>query len=131
MNMLAFLLFRFEELEITANFLVQIDTLVQLLESPVFLYLRLQLLEPEKYPFLFKSLYGLLMLLPQTKAFEVLRNRLTAVTSLGVLNLIQKKPPAVAESSLGIAFDKLLEHFQKVQQSHRRKYLERRGGTKQ
>jgi len=104
--------------------------LVQLLESPVFLYLRLQLLEPEKYPFLFKSLYGLLMLLPQTKAFETLRNRLTSVTSLGVLNLIQKKPQTVSESSLGIDFDKLLEHFQKVQLSHRRKYLERRG-TKQ
>ncbi|KAJ3046902.1 hypothetical protein HK102_013067, partial [Quaeritorhiza haematococci] len=53
------------ELEITVNFLIQIDKLVQLLESPVFTYLRLQLLEPDRYPHLFKCLYGILMLLPQ------------------------------------------------------------------
>ncbi|RYP70008.1 hypothetical protein DL769_005121 [Monosporascus sp. CRB-8-3] len=38
------------ELEMTVNILIQIDKLVQLIESPVFTYLRLQLLEPEKYP---------------------------------------------------------------------------------
>jgi len=122
------LVFRFEELEINVNFLVQIDTLVQLIESPVFVYLRLQLLEPEKHPFLFKSLYGLLMLLPQTKAFDTLKNRLTSVTSLGVLYLIEKKPEPISESSLGIDFEQLLAHFQKVQQVHTRKYLEQRKG---
>ncbi|KAJ4291536.1 hypothetical protein N0V88_006133 [Collariella sp. IMI 366227] len=54
----------FAELEMTVNILIQIDKLVQLLESPVFTYLRLQLLEPERYPHLYKCLYGLLMLLP-------------------------------------------------------------------
>ncbi|TDZ19755.1 Vacuole morphology and inheritance protein 14 [Colletotrichum orbiculare MAFF 240422] len=37
----------FAELEMTVNILIQIDKLVQLIESPVFTYLRLQLLEPE------------------------------------------------------------------------------------
>jgi len=48
--------------------------------------LRLQLLEPEKNPYLFKCLYGLLMLLPQSSAFISLRNRLGAVSSLGFLH---------------------------------------------
>ena len=84
---------------------MQIDKLVQLIESPVFtctrlnllsmihhelikvlLALRLQLLEPERNPYLFKCLYGLLMLLPQSSAFISLRNRLGAVSSLGFLH---------------------------------------------
>ena len=36
----------------TVTMLIQIDKLVQLLESPVFTYLRLQLLEPERFPHL-------------------------------------------------------------------------------
>ncbi|KAJ1548127.1 hypothetical protein HK096_004313 [Nowakowskiella sp. JEL0078] len=75
----------FAELEISVNFLIQIDKLVQLLESPVFTYLRLQLLEPDKYPHLFKCLYGILMLLPQSSAFATLRNRLNSVSSMVML----------------------------------------------
>ncbi|KAI5854095.1 vacuole morphology and inheritance protein [Durotheca rogersii] len=75
----------FAELEMTVNILIQIDKLVQLIESPVFTYLRLQLLEPEKYPYLYKCLYGLLMLLPQSSAFAALKNRLNSVSSIGYL----------------------------------------------
>ncbi|CAN0522357.1 unnamed protein product, partial [Ectocarpus sp. 12 AP-2014] len=55
------------EVEITVGFLMQVDKLVQLIESPIFLRLRLQLLDVDSpsYPFLLKSLYGILMLLPQ------------------------------------------------------------------
>lgn len=77
------------------------------------------MLEPERYPFLFKSLYGLLMLLPQTKAFETLRNRINCVSSLGILQLIPKKQDPQTEKALGIVFEELLEHFQKVQQKHK------------
>jgi len=90
----------------TVNMLIQIDKLVQLLESPVFtckpphsqvsrtqnpridncLDLRLQLLEPEKYPYLYKCLYGLLMLLPQSSAFAALKNRLNSVSAIGLLH---------------------------------------------
>ena len=52
--------------------------------------LGLQLLEPEKYPHLFKCLYGLLMLLPQSSAFLSLRNRLNAVNSAGFLHIAPK-----------------------------------------
>jgi hypothetical protein len=66
--------------------------------------LRLQLLEPERYPFLFKSLYGLLMILPQSTAFETLRNRLTCISSLGVLQLIPKRYIIII-----IAFNRVLK----------------------
>lgn len=67
--------------ELTLNDLVQLDVLVQLLESPVFTRLRLQLLEQQRYPFLHKSLYGILMILPQSKAFEILDKRLSSVNN--------------------------------------------------
>ncbi|KAL6450065.1 VAC14 Vacuole morphology and inheritance protein 14 [Candida maltosa Xu316] len=69
------------ELEVTSQLLIQLDVLVQLLESPIFMKLRLNLLEPERNPYLFKTLYGILMILPQSSTFMSLRNRLTTVTN--------------------------------------------------
>lgn len=97
----------FAELEMTVNMLIQIDKLVQLLESPVFTCelkppsfpivlcitnfylpdLRLQLLEPERFPHLYKCLYGVLMLLPQSSAFAALKNRLNSVSAIGYLHI--------------------------------------------
>ncbi|RFU75495.1 dna repair and recombination rad54 and rad54 [Trichoderma arundinaceum] len=77
----------FGELDMTVNMLIQVDKLVQLIESPVFTYLRLQLLEPEKYPYLYKCMYGILMLLPQSSAFAALKNRLNSVSSIGYLQI--------------------------------------------
>lgn len=108
--------FRSADLEITVSLLIQIDKLVQLLESPVFTCqllssaarlvadcrptaLRLQLLEPDRYPYLLKAMYGLLMLLPQSSAFATLRNRLSAVSQLGFLH-IAPKPFVVISHSL-------------------------------
>ncbi|KAF2718443.1 ARM repeat-containing protein [Polychaeton citri CBS 116435] len=82
----------FAELEMTVNMLIQIDKLVQLLESPVFTYLRMQLLEPERYPHLYKCLYGLLMLLPQSSAFAALKNRLNSVSAIGYLHTVPRPP---------------------------------------
>jgi vacuole morphology and inheritance protein 14 len=79
------------ELEMTVNMLIQIDKLVQLLESPVFTYLRLQLLEPERFPHLYKCLYGLLMLLPQSSAFAALKNRLNSVSAIGYLHIAPRR----------------------------------------
>ena len=57
------LILKFSEVDVTVGFLLQIDKLVQLLESPVFIHLRLQLLEvsTRHHGDLLKSLYGLLM----------------------------------------------------------------------
>jgi len=112
------------ELEVTVNFLVEIDKLVQLLESPIFTGLRLQLLEPENYPYLFKALYGLLMLLPQSSAYETLKNRLNAISTLGVLQLIPKnKEKNSKEGTPTINSQELLDHFCKVQEVHAKKAL--------
>ncbi|KAG7030596.1 Protein VAC14-like protein [Cucurbita argyrosperma subsp. argyrosperma] len=68
------------EEDINVKFLVQLDKLIRLLETPVFAYLRLQLLEPGRYIWLLKVLYGLLMLLPQqSAAFKILQTRLKTV----------------------------------------------------
>ncbi|KAH8118697.1 ARM repeat-containing protein [Phellopilus nigrolimitatus] len=114
----------FADLEITVQLLVQVDKLVQLIESPVFTYLRLQLLEPEKYPYLFKCLYGLLMLLPQSSAFVSLRNRLNAVNSAGFLHIAPRSSSTTftGRSKLGrgeeIKWQELLTHFRSVQLRH-------------
>ena len=60
--------------------------------------IRLQLLEPERYPHLFKCLYGLLMLLPQSTAFVSLRNRLNAVNSAGFLHIAPKSYVSAPEA---------------------------------
>ncbi|KAH9036056.1 ARM repeat-containing protein [Lactarius deliciosus] len=108
---------------------INIDKLVQLIESPVFtcmIDIRLQLLEPDRYPYLFKCLYGLLMLLPQSSAFISLRNRLNAVNSAGFLH-IAPRPSTVAtvatRSKLTrdeIKWPELLAHFRAVQTRHER-----------
>ncbi|KAG6885611.1 hypothetical protein C0993_012358 [Termitomyces sp. T159_Od127] len=88
-------------------------------------YIRLQLLEPERYPHLFKCLYGLLMLLPQSSAFISLRNRLNAVNSAGFLHIAPKPKrapgPLSTRSKLArdeIKWQDLLLHFRTVQAKH-------------
>lgn len=88
----ASLIQKFAEADVTVGFLMQIDKLVQLLESPIFIQLRLHLLETDSSlrEDLLKSLYGLLMLLPQSQAYKTLSDRLATVSSLhmhiGLLN---------------------------------------------
>ncbi|CAG8876019.1 unnamed protein product [Penicillium nalgiovense] len=115
----------FAELEMTVNMLIQIDKLVQLLESPVFTYLRLQLLEPEKYPFLYKCLYG---------------NRLNSVSNIGFLHggprsTTQTAPPfdrstgtrLKSRDENSIRWVELLDKFKSVQERARRS----QGSTRQ
>lgn len=127
------LLHIFAELEITVNLLIQVDKLVQLLESPVFTYLRLQLLEPEKYPYLYKCLYGLLMLLPQSSAFGTLKNRLNSVSAIGYLHAVPRVPAPQAPIGYErptrlkgrvdeIKWTDLLEKFKQVQQRQQQQY---------
>ncbi|KAL1311514.1 hypothetical protein AAFC00_001636 [Neodothiora populina] len=121
------------ELEMTVNMLVQIDKLVQLIESPVFTYLRLQLLEPERFPHLYKCLYGLLMLLPQSSAFAALKNRLNSVSAIGYLHIAPRTNPSTPGVSTfdrpnrlksredpGIKWNELLEKFRSTQEKARR-----------
>ena len=57
--------------EVTVDMLTQLDRLVQLLESPIFTFLRMELLDGDND--LISALYGILMLLPQSEAFNLVR----------------------------------------------------------
>jgi vacuole morphology and inheritance protein 14 len=120
----------FANIEITIQLLTTIDKLVQLIESPIFTYLRLDLLDYHKNHFLVRALYGLLMLLPQSEAFLTLKRRLDCVPSFynkidlnrifhasnAILNESEKKNDNVNESC---DFKVLLEHFFKIQEKQK------------
>ncbi|XP_038984891.1 protein VAC14 homolog [Phoenix dactylifera] len=91
------------EEDINVKFLVQLDKLIRLLETPIFAYLRLQLLEPGKHTWLLKTLYGLLMLLPQqSAAFKILRTRLKTVPSSSLSNELK-------HTSSGSSYSQILQ----------------------
>ncbi|XP_042294685.1 protein VAC14 homolog isoform X2 [Sceloporus undulatus] len=117
---------KFGDLEVTVDFLIEVDKLVQLIECPIFTYLRLQLLDVKSNPYLIKALYGLLMLLPQSSAFQLLSHRLQCVPNP---ELMQAAAAAADSSKTGLGFKKaatntpidyaeLLQHFEKVQDKH-------------
>ncbi|XP_065168926.1 protein VAC14 homolog isoform X2 [Atheta coriaria] len=107
-------------MDITVSNLTAIDKLVQLLESPIFAYLRLELLDVPCDRNLVRALYGLLMLLPQTDAFHTLRTRLSCIPSLHLHcdNQSQTEIRSVPTRMSDINFEKLLKQFIETQQRH-------------
>jgi vacuole morphology and inheritance protein 14 len=103
------LLRRFAQVEVTVSLLVELDKLVQLIESPVFVELRLGLLEPAKNAGLYHALYAILMVLPQSRSYEILKERLSAVQ---VLRGLDAPPQVVKADSAAI------ETFLEVQRAH-------------
>lgn len=127
------------DLEVTFQLLTQLDILVQLLESHIFLKLRLQLLEPEKNPYLYKTLFGILMIMPQSSTYTTLKNRLTSLTlfvqgaqSAPILNAPVSTPgmtPGSGASQLSIKrkrIQELADKFVKVNGMHEKYLYERR-----
>ncbi|XP_028665523.2 protein VAC14 homolog [Erpetoichthys calabaricus] len=110
---------KFGDLEVTVDFLIEVDKLVQLIECPIFTYLRLQLLDVENNPYLIKALYGLLMLLPQSQAFQLLSHRLHCVPNP---ELMRTSPQTALRSRrptpVDIDYGELLQHFDRVQNKH-------------
>ena len=74
----------FSEVSITVGVLMQCDKLVQLLESPIYISVRMHLAQPDRpgHAALMRALYGLLMIMPQGTAYATLRDRLAAVAPL-------------------------------------------------
>uniref|UniRef100_A0A8C7QSE7 Protein VAC14 homolog n=1 Tax=Oncorhynchus mykiss TaxID=8022 RepID=A0A8C7QSE7_ONCMY len=106
---------KFGDLEVTVDFLMEVDKLVQLIESPIFTYLRLQLLDVENNPYLIKALYGLLMLLPQSQAFQLLSHRLRCVPNPELMRTpVGTKRPTYTHMD----YNDLLQHFDRVQSKH-------------
>ncbi|KAM3828916.1 protein VAC14 homolog isoform 2-T2 [Vipera latastei] len=113
---------KFGDLEVTVDFLIEVDKLVQLIECPIFTYLRLQLLDVKSNPYLLKALYGLLMLLPQSNAFQLLSHRLQCVPNPELMQTADsaKAGQGARKTAAGPAIDyaELLQHFQRVQGKH-------------
>jgi vacuole morphology and inheritance protein 14 len=86
----------FTQVPLGSEVLVQIDRLVQLLETPCFAMLRLHLLEPSQQPLLHKAMYGLLMLLPQSNAFRTLHSRLHCLPTLALLQMEKNVSPTLS-----------------------------------
>jgi vacuole morphology and inheritance protein 14 len=124
------LILRIAAVDMTVSHLMQVDKLIQLLESPIFIHLRLQLLEEPTaggptLPLL-KSLYGILMLLPQSTAFTSLKTRLESVAPLvllvkGLSAPGESKSKTNASSGPAVEQDvlpELLTHFEHIQSKH-------------
>ncbi|XP_077309665.1 protein VAC14 homolog [Lithobates pipiens] len=112
---------KFGDLEVTVDFLTEVDKLVQLIECPIFTYLRLQLLDVENHPYLIRALYGLLMLLPQSSAFQLLSHRLQCVPNPQLIRSGHSEAAAKTspkDGSVQIDYNELLQHFEKVQNKH-------------
>uniref|UniRef100_A0A673N064 Protein VAC14 homolog n=1 Tax=Sinocyclocheilus rhinocerous TaxID=307959 RepID=A0A673N064_9TELE len=112
---------KFGDLEVTVDFLMEVDKLVQLIESPIFTYLRLQLLDVEHNPYLIKALYGLLMLLPQSQVFQLLSHRLSCVPNPELMRTVEDPKAPVKDKRLPqphIDYSELLQHFDRVQSKH-------------
>ncbi|KAH8236575.1 hypothetical protein KR026_005984 [Drosophila bipectinata] len=111
----------FADVEITLELLTELDKLVQLIESPIFGPLRLTLVSKANNcadaQYLAHALFGILMLLPQTEAFDTLRNRLQCVPNYWGQNPIDERNSLEYKS--GIDFDALEQHFIKLQKAHR------------
>uniref|UniRef100_A0A1B6CSH2 Protein VAC14 homolog n=1 Tax=Clastoptera arizonana TaxID=38151 RepID=A0A1B6CSH2_9HEMI len=109
----------FGSIEITVELLTEIDKLIQLLESPIFTYLRLELLNVSGNGHLVQALYGLLMLLPQTDAFHTLRHRLECIPKLQMNVKKLDTEPMKNFRCQQIDFSQLVQHFIKVQDKHK------------
>ena len=97
-------------------------------QSPIFVHLRLQLLDVESkhHAPLLKSIYGILLCLPQGDAFRLLNNRLTTVCNLRdnlglkpILNMQDDETFSTKGTRKPLSLDKLLSRFDDVVELHR------------
>ena len=118
------------EQEVTVDMLTELDRLVQLLESPIFTFVRMevslvsrchdvtrcdrvmsQLLDGDHE--LLSAMYGLLMLLPQSDAFHLVKGRLACVPPVQKQDKARQARRLKRKKYLDeIDFPSLLEHFQ-------------------
>ncbi|CAL8093805.1 unnamed protein product [Calicophoron daubneyi] len=109
----------FCELNITVDILVEMDQLIQMIESPIFATLRMHLLDRRYSADLRETLYCLLMCIPQTEAFQILWRRLQClppVVHLSEWQVTSGCPqPDFELINQHVDFNELLEYFRAVQ----------------
>ncbi|XP_029641342.2 protein VAC14 homolog [Octopus sinensis] len=77
------------------------------------------MLEAENNQYLVKSLYGILMLLPQSEAFRILQARLQCIPNFHLTPVNRRKLKEERQLVNQIDFKELLNHFLAVQKKHR------------
>ena len=70
------------KIQLDNEYYLHLGQLIQLLESNLYDYIRIRLLDPIKNIYLIKALYGILMILPQGQAYNILSNRMCNVEAL-------------------------------------------------
>ena len=81
-----------KKISLTKDNMIQLWNLVQLIESPTFMRLRVDLLDPHKNYYLVKTLQGILMMMPIWRAFNALKIRLECIKLDPKYKLLWKKP---------------------------------------
>ena len=71
-----FLILHISEMKLKAEDYIELEQVVQIFESSIFNNVRIKLLNPNKCKYLIKTLYAILLLLPQGQAFDALSLRL-------------------------------------------------------
>ena len=74
-----YLTLKLSEMKLTQEDYIQLSQMVQLIESSLFNQIRIKLLEPLKNIMFVKTLYAILMILPQGQAYNALCNRLQSI----------------------------------------------------
>jgi vacuole morphology and inheritance protein 14 len=74
-----YLTLELSKIKLQENDYIELCQVVQIFESSMFNNVRLKLLRPKKNIFLVKTLYALLMILPQCNSFDSLNNRIKSV----------------------------------------------------
>lgn len=93
--------------------------LVQLIESSVLNNIRILLLDPLSNIYLIKTLYGILMILPQGKAFTALYKRLKNLETLMLMDsrtLTINKTDSIPDQNTSIEVAIYLKEFERIQQ---------------
>eukprot|EP00035_Acanthoeca_spectabilis_P021325 m.437621 g.437621 ORF g.437621 m.437621 type:complete len:734 (-) comp18137_c0_seq1:1175-3376(-) len=108
------LIARLSDLEVTVQTGREVELLVEAIESPTFLHMRMHLTSAVHNAYLLKALYGLLMVLPQKEQFTVLRNRLKTLSD-AALALNQRGTETKPQQRATINWDPLIGYFDLVQ----------------
>jgi len=103
------------QIDVTVATLVELDRLVQLIESPLLAYVRLDLLHASHQRSIATVFSLLLMLLPQTEAFDHLHKRMQCLPAV----CVAMEKSTETKEPVGIAFDKLKAQFLAINQRKR------------
>ena len=81
-----YLTLELSKLKLKQNDYIELCQIVQIFESSIFNNIRIKLINPKKNIYLVKTLYALLMLLPQSNSFDSLNNRIKIIKSISKID---------------------------------------------